>query len=570
MTSFSEIGLQQEYLQAIQEMGFEEPTPIQAQTIPYFLSNRQKDLIGLAQTGTGKTAAFGLPALNLTNAESKQTQTLILCPTRELCMQISGDLKDYSKYVKNISVVAVYGGASIDTQIRELRKGAQIVVATPGRAQDLIRRKKLQLDAVERVILDEADEMLSMGFQDDLDAILSETPAEKQTALFSATMSKAIRGISKKYMNNPVEISVSPANSAAEKLDHIYYVVKPHNRYEVLKRIADSNPDIYGIVFCRTRRETKDVAQSLMQDGYNADALHGDLSQAQRDEVMNRFRTKHLQMLVATDVAARGLDVDDLTHVINYNLPDNPEIYIHRGGRTGRAGKSGISVAVITPKEIGTIKQIQKKFGISFTPEKVPDGKEICNRQLFSLMDRIEQTHVKEEQIEPFLNDINEKFKDFSKEDLIKRVVSAEFNRFLAYYKNAKDINASASDKASKGKKNKKSRGTNSDFSELFINIGANNKVKPANLIGLVNEALRSGDSEIGRIEILKNFSFIEVEKETAGELIDKLNKTEYNGTSVFAEFSKNERAGKQGPKGKAPHKFKKNKKRKKKADFSY
>ena len=373
MSTFLETGLNQELQKAVQELGFETPTPIQAKTIPHLLSSKQ-DVIALAQTGTGKTAAFGLPALHLTNVGAKHTQTLVLCPTRELCMQITKDIRNYAKHIKGVGVVAVYGGSSIDTQIRELNREAQIVVATPGRAKDLIGRKKLRLNNVERIILDEADEMLSMGFKEELDAILDETPKEKQTLLFSATMSKDIIRITKKYMSDPIEMSVARLNEGAKNVSHLYYMVQAKDRYEVLKRIADINPNIYGIVFCRTRRETKEVANKLMSDGYNADALHGDLSQAQRDEVMGRFRTRHLQLLVATDVAARGIDVTDLTHIINFNLPDDSETYVHRSGRTGRAGKKGTSIAIIHTRESGKIREFEKKFGIEFSREKVPSG----------------------------------------------------------------------------------------------------------------------------------------------------------------------------------------------------
>ena len=366
MNNFSTSGLAREIIDAVTELGFEIPTPIQAKTIPHLLTSNQ-DLIAFAQTGTGKTAAFGLPILQLTDIKSPKPQTLILCPTRELCIQITRDLANYSKYLPVMNIVAVYGGTSIDNQIRALKKGAQIVVATPGRAKDLINRRKLKLNDVQRVVLDEADEMLTMGFKDDLDAILAETHHQKQTMLFSATMSKEILAITKKYMDHPVEISATPKNTGAENVRHLYYMVHAKDRYQVLKRIADMNPNIYGIVFCRTRKETKEIAAKFMQDGYNSDAIHGDLSQAQRDEVMSRFRMRRLQLLIATDVAARGLDVNDLTHIINFDLPDDIEVYIHRSGRTARAGKSGISIAIIHMRETGKIKAIERKFGISFT-----------------------------------------------------------------------------------------------------------------------------------------------------------------------------------------------------------
>ena len=532
MISFTEIGLQEDLLKAIQELGFETPTPIQEKTIPQLLSSSQ-DVIGFAQTGTGKTAAFGLPALQSTDIHNKKPQTIILAPTRELCMQITKDLTAYSKYIKEIGVVSVYGGASISTQINALRRNAQIVVATPGRAIDLINRKKLLLNDVERVILDEADEMLSMGFKEDMEKILAETRNDRQTSLFSATMSKQIKSITKKYMNNPIEISVARVNTVAENVEHVYYTVDAKNRYEVIKRITDSNPEFYGIVFCRTRIETKNVAAKLMQDGYNADAIHGDLSQAQRDDVMNGFRAKTLQIMVATDVAARGLDVEDLTHVINFNLPDDLEIYVHRSGRTGRAGKKGTSVAVITPREISRINEINKKFKIKFSKGTVPDGQEICSRQLYKLIDKIENTKVDEKQIEPFLPAIYKQLEWLDREQLIKHFVSAEFNRFLDYYKNAKDINVA--DGRSSKDKGKRKRGRTS-FTRFHINVGSKDKLNPARLIGVLNEVLGTDNAEIGKIDILKTFSFFEVEDSVADEVKASLKGYDLKGRTVSIE----------------------------------
>jgi len=424
MITFKETGLNQDILKALDELGFENPTPIQEKTIPHLLSEEQ-DLIGFAQTGTGKTAAFGLPVIQKIDTDSKKTQAIILSPTRELCVQIAKDLDNYSKYTKGLSVAAVYGGASIDQQVRSLNKGAQIVVGTPGRTLDLIKRKKLKLSTVRFLILDEADEMLTMGFKDDLDAILEGTPDDKQTLLFSATMPKEIAAIAKKYMKDAIEISAGKKNIGAENVNHVYYMVNARDRYLALKRIADINPKIYGIVFCRTRRETKEVAEKLMADGYNADALHGDLSQAQRDYVMNRFRVKNLQLLVATDVAARGLDVTDLSHIINYNLPDDLEVYIHRSGRTGRAGKKGVCLTIIHSRETGKIKMIQKKVGKPFEHAPVPSGKEICGKQLYNLIDKIEKIEVDNSQIDQFLPEIYKKLEWLSREDLIKHFVSA-------------------------------------------------------------------------------------------------------------------------------------------------
>jgi len=550
MITFEESGLEEGLLKAVKELGFEKPTPIQEKTIPHLLKSKQ-DLIALAQTGTGKTAAFGLPAIQLSNLNIKHTQTIVLCPTRELCLQICNDLKAYAKYTKGIGIVAVYGGAAIQPQIKALNKGAQIVVGTPGRTMDLIKRKKLLLDQVNSVVLDEADEMLSMGFKEDLDSILAETPADKQTLLFSATMSKPIRNITRKYMNNAIELAAERVNMGADNVSHYYYMVHARDRYEVLKRIADMNPDIYGIVFCRTRRETKEIANKLMQDGYNADALHGDLSQAQRDEVMGRFRKNQLQLLIATDVAARGLDVNDLTHIINYNLPDDNEVYVHRSGRTGRAGKSGRSIVIVHSREKGRIRDIEKKFNIQFTKELVPSGSDICNKQLLALIDKIEKVKVNDQQIEPFLPLIYEKLAWMSKEEVIKHFVSTEFNRFFEYYKNARDINISEQNRSDGkdkyGRKERRNRNTERGFSNenripltrLFINIGTKNNLSPLRLIGLINESLKSGNAEIGKIEILKTFSFFEIESSCESKLIDALNKKEFEGIPLQVEVSK-------------------------------
>lgn len=561
MSSFTETGLHENIIKAIQELGFEQPTPIQAKTIPHLLSS-DKDLIAFAQTGTGKTAAFGLPAIQLTNIKDKGTQTLILCPTRELCIQISKDLTNYSKFIKGLGVVPVYGGASMDTQIRALRNEAQIVVATPGRAKDLITRKKLIVSNVQRLILDEADEMLTMGFKEELNAILAETPEKKQTLLFSATMSKEIVNITKKYMNDPVQLAATQQNTVAENVKHLYYMVQAKNKYEVLKRIADINPNIYGIVFCRTRRETKEIANRLMTDGYNADALHGDLSQAQRDDVMGRFRKRQLQLLVATDVAARGIDVTDLTHIINFHLPDETEVYIHRSGRTGRAGKSGTSIAIIHSRENNRIRDIERKFKIQFSKESVPGGKEICSKQLYALIDKIEKVKIDENQIEPYLPEIYKQLEDLSREELIKHFVSAEFNRFLEYYKYAKDINISESykdrdrdDRSPRNKRDKRDsrdrdkrsdrpvRERNANLTRLFINVGSKNDLNPPRLIGLINNALDSGDAEIGRIEILKKFSFFEIDKKVDATLIKELSGKEFEGVKLSVEISEEKKS---------------------------
>jgi len=532
MTTFKETGLKPEILQALNDLGFEKPTPIQEKSIPQLLDSDQ-DLMALAQTGTGKTAAFGLPIIQKIDPSSKKTQALIIAPTRELALQITDDLKNFSKYIKGINIVTVYGGSSIENQIRDLRKGAQIVVATPGRAKDLINRGKLHLDQVKFVVLDEADEMLTMGFKDDLDAILNATPKDKQVLLFSATMSKEIERIAKNYMKNAAKISVAEINKGADTVEHIYHMVNAKDRYEVLKRIADMNPDIYAIVFTRTRREAKDVAAKLMQDGYNADAIHGDLSQAQRDEVMKRFRNKQLQLLVATDVAARGIDVNNLTHVINYNLPDQSEYYTHRSGRTGRAGNKGTSIAIIHSREKGKLKEIEKKSGIKFRYQLVPNGEEICSRQVLSLSDKIVNTEVDDTQIEPFLEAIYNKFENLDREELIKRFVSTEFNRFLKYYKNARDINI-VDDKKDRGR-NKKG---NSNLTRMFLNVGKKENLTPLRLIGIINNALDNGNAEIGKIEVLKNFSFFEIEPKAAQQLLTKIKSQTFEGRNLSVEIA--------------------------------
>jgi ATP-dependent RNA helicase DeaD len=558
MSAFSDTGLNEELVKAVTDLGFEKPTPIQAKTIPHLLAS-DRDLIALAQTGTGKTAAFGLPALHMTDPDDGSTQTLVLCPTRELCLQIVNDLSTYSKYMKKVNVVAVYGGSSIQEQIRELKRGAQIVVGTPGRTRDLIKRKRLDLSNVKRLILDEADEMLTMGFKEELDAILEETPAEKQTLLFSATMSRDIINVTKKYMNDPLQLSVASMNEGAKNVEHIYYMAQSRDRYEVLKRIADINPDIYGIVFCRTRRETREIANKLMHDGYNADALYGDLSQAQRDEVMERFRSGQIQILVATDVAARGLDVNDLTHVININLPDNAESYIHRSGRTGRAGKSGISIAIIHTRETRSIREIERRSGIKFTKELIPTGKDICEKQLFTLIDKIQNINVDDEVIDPFMPAIYEKLESLSREELIKHFVSAEFNRFLDYYKNARDINVpdrpvrERRDSRDSSSRDRRDSGRDRDsgrekrtwedrrktpFTRLYINVGASNDLNPKRLIGIINHALDSGNAEIGKIEVTNKCAFFEIDEKVAPTLMTALRGQVFEGVSLLVEVS--------------------------------
>jgi len=533
MTAFEELGLSPELLKIIDELGFTNPTPIQEKIIPIIL-DEQKDLIGLAQTGTGKTAAFGLPIIQKSDNNLKQVQSLVLCPTRELGMQVANDLKTYCKYVPGFKVVSVYGGANIEPQINAIKKGCQIVVGTPGRTLDLIKRKVLKVKNIRWLVLDEADEMLNMGFKDELDAILEQTPDQKETLLFSATMPNEIRRIAEKYMNNPEEVLAGKKNIGAENVKHEFYAVQAKDRYEVLKRIADINPKIYSIVFCRTRRETKEVADKLIADGYNADALHGDLSQAQRDSVMNRFRIKHLQILVATDVAARGLDVNDLTHVINYNLPDELEIYIHRSGRTGRAGKSGTSVSICHSRELNKIRKLEELSGKKFTKRLVPDGKEICEKQLFNLIDKVEKIEVDNSQIEQFLPVIYKKLDWLSREDLIKHFVSVEFNRFLAYYKNSRDLNVS-----SRPQKEPIKKGKAHNFSRFFISVGSKSGLTVPHLIGLINDTTEKRNIEIGKIDIMKRFSFFEIDSKFEQEILKAFKNAKYEGGKVSVELSK-------------------------------
>ena len=555
MNNFQELNLDNELISAITELGFVKPTPIQELVIPVLLESN-RDLVGLAQTGTGKTAAFGLPMIQKTDTEIKNTQGLILSPTRELCIQIAKDLQSYSRFNRNIRITPVYGGSSIETQINELRKGSHIVVGTPGRTLDLIKRKKLNISKINIVVLDEADEMLTMGFKEDLNSILEQTPDNKQTLLFSATMPSGIVKISGKFMKNPVEITAGNKNTGAENVKHIYYEVQARDRYEALKRIADMNPKIYGIIFCRTRRETKEIADKLIQDGYNADALHGDLSQAQRDSVMNKFRSNHLQLLVATDVAARGLDVNDLTHIINYNLPDENEVYIHRSGRTGRAGKSGVSLSILHMREKHKLRAVEKMIGHKFEKKLVPSGKEICGKQLFNLVEKVEKVEIDESQIDPFLDIIYKKLEWLNREDLIKKFVSVEFNRFLSYYKGAKDLNkvhdsresrdsrgdrGSRGDRSSRQKKDRRSRNENqaeAGFSRLFINAGSTNGLNPTSLIGLINEQTKERNIDIGRIEIMKNFSFFEVDTAFEKKILSSLHNANFNDVSLVAELA--------------------------------
>jgi ATP-dependent RNA helicase DeaD len=559
---FSEMELSPEILKGIEELGFIVPTPIQNKVIPALLAEK-RDLIGLAQTGTGKTAAFGLPALQQLRINDAFPQLLILSPTRELCMQITRDLENYGKFINDLKIVAVYGGAPIDKQISQLKRGAHIVVATPGRIHDLVRRNRIDLAKVSTLVLDEADEMLKMGFREDVDAILAQTPKDKNTLLFSATMSPEINTIAKTYMKNPIEITMGKKNASAENVSHIFHMVSAKNRYNALKRVVDFHPDIYGIVFCRTRQETKDIAASLMSDGYNAEALHGDLSQAQRDTVMQKFRDNNLSVLVATDVAARGLDVNSLTHVINYNLPDDIEVYTHRSGRTGRAGKEGICVSIINLKERGRISQLENFTRKKFELKPIPGGTEICERQLFNMIERMQNSTVEHSRINPYMDKVYDMLGDLSKEEIIKRFVSVEFNRFLEYYKDAPDLNLdgreggrSSGEKGSFDKDRKEGKGRS--MSRIVFNIGKGKSITKRDVIELVVSVAESHDVEIGQIEIFRRATAVEVDSKKAKKIIAGMNSVMFDGIRVEAAENYEFTGKESGPKFRPPRDFKK------------
>ncbi|WP_337872655.1 DEAD/DEAH box helicase [Ignavibacterium sp.] len=524
MKTFELLGLEHSIVTAIKELGFQSPMSVQEKVIPILLENNDRDVIALAQTGTGKTAAYGLPIIQNVNTKKSHIQFLILSPTRELCLQIADDLSDFAKYKNDVKIAAVFGGSSIERQIQLIRNGAHIISATPGRLIDLIKRKVVDLSKVTSVVIDEADEMLNMGFRDDLEAILKSTPDAKNTLLFSATMSADIRSIANKFMFEPIEITIGKKNVGAENINHICYTVNARDRYLCLKRIVDFYPEIYSIIFCRTRRETQEVADLLMKDGYNAEALHGDLSQAQREAVMNRFRHKNVRLLIATDVAARGLDVDNLTHVINYNLPDELEVYTHRSGRTGRAGKAGISIVITSLKEKSKLRTIENQINKKFEHKQVPTGDEICAKQLFHLVDRVEKVEVDDSKIESFLPEIMKKLDWLDREELIKKFVSVEFNRFLSYYSNIKGVETPVESMKLKSNKN-----PNYNFTRFFINLGMLDNLKPKTLIDMINEFTGTNDIEIGDIEILKTFSFFEIDSDYADKILFAF-KNKYSG----------------------------------------
>ena len=593
--TFQELGLKQEVLDAVASLGFTEPSPIQEEAIPQLLTEN-RDLVGLAQTGTGKTAAFGLPMVNEVDFSSKKTQGLVICPTRELCIQISKDFVAFSKNFRNANIVPVYGGASIDTQTRQLNRGAQIVVATPGRLVDMIKRKRVDLSQVQYVALDEADEMLNMGFKEDIDGILSNTPDTKKTWLFSATMPREVVRIAKQYMTDPIEITVGTKNATAKNIEHQYFRVNDRDRFDGLKRIIDFEPDMYGVIFCRTRRETAEVAEKLMKNNYSAEPLHGELSQAQRDRVMRAFRKKDIQLLVATDVAARGIDVDDITHVINYNLPDEIESYTHRSGRTARAGKKGVSMLLLNNREAGKLRQIERIINTEIKQAKFPTGEDICQKQLLQLIDKVVDVEVKEEQLGQFLPSIEEKLAELSKEEIIKKFVSAEFNKFLSYYGNSRDINdMSAASRGgdrdrggrgdrrndrSRGDRNDRSRGRSDrsersprgdraerserrprrertdsrkdndgghnrnldgDSTTLFINVGLKEFTDKGHLIRVLCQEGGVAGKNLGRIRMMDKFTFVDVAPKVAEKLLKGINGVEIEGgRTMRAEVSDN------------------------------
>ena len=542
MKNFEELGVSPEIRRAIEEMGYECPMPVQEEVIPYLLGENN-DVVALAQTGTGKTAAFGLPLIQKIDVKKRIPQSLILCPTRELCLRIAGDLSDYSKYIAGLRVLPVYGGSSIDSQIRALKQGVHIIVATPGRLIDLMERKTVSLATIQNVVMDEADEMLNMGFTDSINAILADVPQERNTLLFSATMSPEIARISKKYLHDAKEITIGRKNEGTSNVKHVAFCVHAKDKYAALKRIVDYYPQIYGIIFCRTRKETQEIADKLMQEGYNADSLHGELSQAQRDAVMQKFRIRNLQILVATDVAARGLDVDDLTHVINYGLPDATESYTHRSGRTGRAGKTGTSIAIINLREKGKMREIERTIGKKFEQGTMPTGKQICEKQLLKVIDDLEKVKVNEEEIADFMPDIYRKLDWLSKEDLIKRMVSHEFNRFLDYYRDREDIEMPADSRAER-KNGSDRKGGNANarkaepgYTRLFINLGKIDNFFPHELITLLNNHTR-GRVDLGRIDLMKNFSFFEVDEKEAKNVVKSLKRATWNGRKVNVEIA--------------------------------
>src|SRR5688572_21695015 len=545
MTTFEELGLDSKLIQATSELGFITPTPIQEKAIPVLLSGT-KDLVGLAQTGTGKTAAFGLPLLQLVQSKEKYPQALIVCPTRELCMQIVNEIELFKKFLPGMNVLAVYGGAPIGAQIRELKRGVQIVVATPGRLIDLIERKAINLEKIKYVVLDEADEMLNMGFQDDIEFILKNTPNRESTWLFSATMPPEIKRVSKKYMKTPVEITVGKMNTASKNVDHQFYVASSHHRYDALKRLIDFNPGIYGIIFTRTKVDAQNIAEKLTREGYDIDALHGDLTQQQRDKVMGEFREKTLQLLIATDVAARGIDVVGITHVINYELPDDVEVYTHRSGRTGRAGNTGICMSIVHTREIGKIKLIERMVQVPFHKLEIPTGKDVCRKQFFSFIDRMLEADISHGDYETYVPTLQEKFQDMSKEEILKRVAALEFDRFLKYYENSEDLNIRerTRDYKDRGDRSEREQGRRRDtqgrefsgggnFTRIFVNLGTKDGFYKASFLQFILDMSDLRKDVLGRIDMKEMNSWIEVDKSAANQMIRAIDGKNYRGRRI-------------------------------------
>ena len=552
MNKFEQLGLNESLLKAILDLGFENPSEVQEKAIPLLLE-KDTDMVALAQTGTGKTAAFGFPLIQKIDADNRNTQALVLSPTRELCLQITNELKNYAKYEKGINVVAIYGGASITEQAREIKRGAQIIVATPGRMQDMINRGLVNIKNIDYCVLDEADEMLNMGFYEDICSILSDTPDEKSTWLFSATMPAEVARIAKQFMSSPVEITVGTKNSGSATVSHEFYLVNARDRYEALKRLADANPDIFSVVFCRTKRDTQQVAEKLIEDGYSAAALHGDLSQAQRDGVMKSFRGRQIQMLVATDVAARGIDVDNVTHVVNYQLPDEIETYNHRSGRTGRAGKLGTSIVIVTKSELRKISSIERIIKQKFEEKTIPSGIEICEIQLLHLANKIKETEVDHE-IDNYLPAINDVLEGLSKEELIKKMVSVEFNRFINYYKKNRDLSSqsSGSERRERDDRDGASRGNNSGATRYFVNIGSRDNFDWMTLKDFLKETLDLGRDDVFKVDVKEGFSFFNTDAEHTDKVMDILNNVQLEGRRINVEISKNDGGGRRDHNGRS------------------
>ncbi|MFW0736396.1 DEAD/DEAH box helicase [Flavobacterium sp.] len=550
MNKFEQLGLNESLLKAILDLGFENPSEVQEKAIPLLLE-KDTDMVALAQTGTGKTAAFGFPLIQKIDADNRNTQALVLSPTRELCLQITNELKNYAKYEKGINVVAVYGGASITEQAREIKRGAQIIVATPGRMQDMINRGLVNIKNIDYCVLDEADEMLNMGFYDDICAILSDTPDEKSTWLFSATMPQEVARIAKQFMSEPVEITVGTKNSGSATVSHEFYLVNARDRYEALKRLADANPDIFSVVFCRTKRDTQAVAEKLIEDGYSAAALHGDLSQAQRDGVMKSFRGRQIQMLVATDVAARGIDVDNVTHVVNYQLPDEIETYNHRSGRTGRAGKLGTSIVIVTKSELRKISSIERIIKQKFEEKSIPSGIEICEIQLLHLANKIKDTEVDHE-IDNYLPAINNVLEGLSKEELIKKMVSVEFNRFIAYYKKNRDISSQASGERRDRNDSEPREFNNNGAVRYFVNIGSRDNFDWMSLKDYLKETLDLGRDDVFKVDVKEGFSFFNTDPEHTDKVMEVLNNVQLEGRRINVEISKNDGGGRRDHNGRS------------------